>query len=65
MASSRVRSPDNIAYYFDEESETAKLVVEHKKTVVTNIVYKNLIIVPSNDVVSEDLIAPVRWGAFN
>ena len=65
VASSRVRSPDNIAYYFDEESETAKLVVEHKKTVVTNIVYKNLIIVPSNDVTGEDLIAPVRWGARN
>ena len=65
VASSRVRSPDNIAYYFDEESETAKLVVEHKKTIVTNIVYKNLIIASSSDMIGNDQIVPVRWGARN
>ena len=40
VASSRVRSPDNIAYFFQDGNE---LVALHKKSVVTNIVYRSLI----------------------
>ena len=44
VASSRVRSPDNIAYYFEDADEMVDL---HKKAVVTNIVYKRLILPPA------------------
>ena len=61
VASSRVRSPDNIAYFFEDENE---LVSMHQKPVVTNIVYKSLIL-PStipNDTENE---ASVNWCASN
>ena len=63
VASSRVRSPDNIAYYFD--AATADLVATHRKSVVTNIVYNNLTINSSNNIIDNEPIVPVRWGAQN
>ena len=41
VASSRVRSADNIAYFFEDGNEEVRV---HKKPVVTNIVYINLIL---------------------
>ena len=41
VASFRVRSADNIAYFFEDGNENVKL---HKKPIVTNIVYKSLIL---------------------
>ena len=63
VESSRVRSPDNIAYYFD--AETADLVTTHQQSVVTNIVYSNLTTTSSNNIVDIQPIDPVRWGAQN
>ena len=63
VASSRVRSPDNIAYYFDVEK--ADLVTTHEKSVVTNIVYNKLNITNVNNIIDDEPIAPVHWGALN
>ena len=41
VASSRVRSADNIAYFFEDGNENVEL---HKKPIATNIVYKSLIL---------------------
>ena len=63
VASSRVLSPDNIAYYFDVEK--ADLVATHEKSVVTNIVYNKLNITNLNNIIDDEPIAPVHWGALS
>ena len=59
VASSRVRSPDNIAYFFQDGNE---LVALHKKPVVTNIVYRSLILPPT---IPSETDRIVTWGASN
>ena len=61
VASSRVRSPDNIAYYFEDANEMVHL---NKKAVVTNIVYRQLILLPA---VPPAIInsTTVNWEAMN
>lgn len=60
VASSRVRSPDDIAYFFEDTNE---LVSFHKNPVVTNIVYKNLIL-PAT-IPSDTGIYSFNWNASN
>lgn len=61
VASSRVRSPDNIAYYFEDANEMVDL---HRKAVVTNIVYKRLIL-PSATPPTTMNNTTVNWEAMN
>ena len=56
-----MRSPDDIAYYFDPSNNPS--VLTHTASVVTNIVYKNLIV--PHVVPHIEPIEPVRWGAHN
>ena len=65
VASSRVRSSDNIAHFFSDDNE---LILQHNKTVVTNIVYKSLLLkpsIPSPIEIRNILDTPINWGATN
>ena len=61
VASSRVRSPDNIAYYFEDANE---MVALNKNAVVTNIVYRQLILPPAVPPTTMNSTT-VNWEAMN